>query len=514
MTIFGRIFNALRKRAKEKCPGYRNLIDVIFHDETNIVKTRAASQAKRRLENSIARNRQCKSRSQSPVTPIPAEIPADVEEYAKSFFLSSYILRGDGIPGHLSCLARLLTRGQLDVALQTALVAVGTAGLSFMKSSPQLEVAARKSYSLAISQINEALQDPTRVTKDDILAAIVTLGVYEVISCDSQQSMQAWYNHVLGAMALVQLRGNQQLEHEIGLELFLHLRTQIMVACIQRGEEVPELMQRLMRESQRFRSHDQIQASVLGDIIAKLCSVRALIRPSQGLNWQGSVGACLGIDEQLRAWSVYLRFRGEYTHVGIWLASEEVYDNQYHVYKDLYIAWLWNLYRVAKIITHETILDVLKLEIVKSKQLSTGFPSDFIRQYERSLSELRQASSEIFSSVPYHLNFHDQDNTPPRPVNGLLLIWNLYAAARLEIRAGPARHWAMRRLQHIAHTMGIKQAAALACVLKKRSIWEAEERKSFESGRYSDGSAVDMDDIYSPLTKQRYLTDLPMESAE
>lgn len=56
-----------------------------------------------------------------------------------------------------------------------------------------------------------------------------------MIMCDSQQSLNAWYNHMLGALAVAHIRGTQQFkDSEAGMELFLHLRSQIVgqtMAC-------------------------------------------------------------------------------------------------------------------------------------------------------------------------------------------------------------------------------------------------------------------------------------------
>lgn len=50
-----------------------------------------------------------------------------------------------------------------------------------------------------------------------------------MIMCDSQQSLNAWYNHMLGALAVAHIRGTQQFkDSEAGMELFLHLRSQIV----------------------------------------------------------------------------------------------------------------------------------------------------------------------------------------------------------------------------------------------------------------------------------------------
>ncbi|KAL6787422.1 hypothetical protein J3E68DRAFT_440428 [Trichoderma sp. SZMC 28012] len=323
------------RRAKETCTGYRDLIDVIFHDETNSTKSKALTricraQAEAHADNSFAINNAISL----------CFLPYNIDEQAKSYFVHSYVFIQEGTAGYLSGVARLLGRPGLNSALEAAMVAVGSAGMACKESSPLLELKARQSYGTAINYINEAIHNRTKIKEAGTLAAILVLGLYEMIMCDSQQSLNAWYNHMLGALAVAHIRGTQQFkDSEAGMELFLHLRSQIISTM--------------------------------------------------------------------------------------------------------------------------------------PKALAT----QTLTQYDESLCDLHEASSAIFASVPFYLNFHQKDGTSAKPVNALILMWNLYAAARLTICAGPAREWAIQRLEFMGHSMGVRQATALASVLKKRAAWEAIDNK-------------------------------------
>ncbi|KAL6822658.1 hypothetical protein J3E69DRAFT_356485 [Trichoderma sp. SZMC 28015] len=328
------------RRAKETCTGYRDLIDVIFHDETNSTKSKALTricraQAEAHADNSFAINNAISL----------CFLPYNIDEQAKSYFVHSYVLIQEGTAGYLSGVARLLGRPGLNGALEAAMVAVGSAGMACKESSPLLELKARQSYGNAINYINEAIHNTTKIKEAGTLAAILVLGLYEMIMCDSQQSLNAWYNHMLGALAVAHIRGTQQFkDSEAGMELFLHLRSQIP-------------------------------------------------------------------------------------------------------------------------------------QIAKINTMPRALASQALTQYDESLCDLHEASSDIFASVPFYLNFHQKDGTSAKPVNALILMWNLYAAARLTICAGPAREWAIQRLQFMGHSMGVRQATALATVLKKRAAWEAIDNK-------------------------------------
>lgn len=50
----------------------------------------------------------------------------------------------------------------------------------------------------------------------------------QVVTSRAPQDIDLWTNHINGAMALLEMRGPDQLNTETGLRLFMHLRYQIV----------------------------------------------------------------------------------------------------------------------------------------------------------------------------------------------------------------------------------------------------------------------------------------------
>ncbi|KAH8807424.1 hypothetical protein F5884DRAFT_899823 [Xylogone sp. PMI_703] len=517
-------------RAKEKCTGYRNCLDLMFLDQSKVVirKQKARAQGKLKTNGS---NRQGGAGSnggspdvgkpdhrnlaqdvyilQRPVTP-------DVDDLATSFFFKNYVLAGNGNPGFLSYISELLTRTN-DKTLTAALTSVGRAGLAYIHSSQELRVSAVKRYNTTLSEIRTALKDPTKVVMDETLAVIILLSLYEEITCDSQQSMRAWYDHICGASALVKLRGRRQLQSELGVQLFLHLRSQIIIGCLQTSEALPEFIQQCAQFTVKLQTNDQIQAVQLGNIISRLCEIRAFIQTSTQLDSLGLIAACLDIDKDLTTWSTHLLSMNDYATIILEGRSEEVYEMHYHVYRDLWSARLWNCYRVAKLMTHEIVLVLVKQYASSSSTPFTMFPS----QYYQSLMEMHQNSLDIVASIPFHLGFHNSNISPPLAVGGMFAMWPLYAAARIEMSAGSMREWSIKRLEFIGNTTGIKQAIALSRVLRKRAVWEdsAVTRDISLDQRTNDpDTGIPIPDhvlwTTSWITKRRYFTDMPSKPLE
>lgn len=80
----------------------------------------------------------------------------------------------------MSYLLPLMKDTRNSLVLTTALAAVGLAALSNIRLSPRMMLQARKEYTTALSQTNYALRDPVLSKRDDTLAAVVLLGMFEV----------------------------------------------------------------------------------------------------------------------------------------------------------------------------------------------------------------------------------------------------------------------------------------------------------------------------------------------
>ena len=167
-------------------------------------------------------------------------------DQATCFFFYNFVVVNLGFSrGHLDAIPILIQRPG-NGALVATVISVGMAALSNTKAAPQVMVAARQSYVKALRLINTALRDPVESKTDQTLSAILLLGLFEVsraarnvqkqtgahidqiITCNSEQSMESWTNHIDGAAALLRFRGPEQLRTRTGFALFMHCRYQIV----------------------------------------------------------------------------------------------------------------------------------------------------------------------------------------------------------------------------------------------------------------------------------------------
>lgn len=71
----------------------------------------------------------------------------------------------------------------------------------------------------------------------------------QVVTSRAPQDIDLWTNHINGAMALLEMRGPDQLNTETGLRLFMHLRYQIVRLSPQFAFLVRPLTSTLLRSS-------------------------------------------------------------------------------------------------------------------------------------------------------------------------------------------------------------------------------------------------------------------------
>lgn len=334
---------------------------------------------------------------------------------------------------------------------------------------------------------------------------------------------------------MVKLRGRHQFQSKIGFQLFIHLRSQVVrsfcstpntsanefqfLSCLRKGERVPEFIQLLTQRARKSRPNFQVYTHELGDILTRLCEIRAQMSSGGGADSLELLAACREINNELSEWAACLPSAMAYTTNYLLGSSEEVYGGYYHDYQDLWSAYLWNSYHSAKVITNELIVDVIKPLVFQS---ACSKPSTFTTQYRCSCAELQQATSDILASVPFHLGFQEASKSQPLAVGGLFIMWNLYAAARKDICAGPARDWAIGRLEYIGRTLGINQASMLGAVLKKRENWKRkivilqsmdrhlDDREIIEDVRNDIEGVSEVEHVID-LKTPRHLIDMPSE---
>ncbi|KAJ5273550.1 hypothetical protein N7478_008675 [Penicillium angulare] len=331
---------------------------------------------------------------------------------------------------------------------------------------------ARREYTKALSETNKGLADIATSDRDDILAAVVLLGMYEVVTCSDGHFIDRWMKHVEGAARLVEYRGLKQLERREGLEIFTQLRLHINTCDIYRKRRSTALYIRLTENAMKYRDENDQIIDLLCLEVIKLADLRASIDDGSIFDPGEIIRKALTIDANLASLFISVPTPWQYQEIENPFSNgpqigRTVWGNTYHLYGSLRASNMWNNWRSVRILLHELIIEtVASLEGCspgpeRRQQLALAAHSRFIAS---------QLVEDICASVPYHLGAGTEDNDQvPLPVTGaggFCLMWQLLIAANSGLASQDLRSWIMDCLDKIGYSMGINQALAMSQLLR------------------------------------------------
>jgi hypothetical protein len=217
-------------------------------------------------------------------------------------------------------------------------------------------------------------------------------------------------------------------------------------------------------------------ANRLTEIAQTLASIRATIKTS-GIKHISTISSMLlPVDDMLQNWRDQLPPSWVPRPDPSCLSPEcalhaHIERGPSDVYPDLWIASIWNNYRAARIIIHETLLS-------SSMVCKSTIPVAGGQITNHSIVILREMSAEICRSVEYHLrpaiisSPYDASIQQRRMIpGGHLLIWPLFMAGKLPTTNSKYRFWISDLLSQIGISLGIRLAMSLSETLRQDTNW-------------------------------------------
>jgi hypothetical protein len=142
-----------------------------------------------------------------------------------------------------------------------------------------------------------------------------------------------------------------------------------------------------------------------------------------------------------------------------------------HVYQDIYVAFVSNNYRAARIHLHEIIPRCTTLIECHPHPLADSFDSGQTQEQSRAI--IAEMISEICASTAFCLgdiNSTGQLAPPGRsrmPLGGYLMLWGLFVAYVSTAEGSESIAWLRGKLACISNSMGIR--ASLSLIERKRN---------------------------------------------
>ncbi|KAK0628002.1 White-opaque regulator 1 [Lasiodiplodia hormozganensis] len=448
-------------KARRQCPGYRDLQQVLFRNESAKVERRVqrGSQAKKKHDarQQPAPPASASSSSTSPVVidsspengPVeeigrnsssnlvirwtgnagpsrlngPSSFLVDdsgpnpnlyallpsADDRAAGFFFSNFcnyvVFSGNG-SGSLAQtgLRADLWQSSIDPHLFTSMKAVGLIGLYRHSHNPEFEKLAWRRYLDAIRVTNEALRDPAVATKDSSLLAVIILGLFESISGRTRQSLEAWENHVNGAAALISLRGRRQLETAVGRRMLMQITSSLLISCLQRDVPFPEPIKEIMLDTTTDNFIDRTNPLYrLREIMVSVADFRAQWR--QGVVWdcRAIVKRSRELDNEMTTLISTLPKSWLYSVVHTSDDPEIVVNGYYHIYPSFWQAQVWNSMRTCRLLLLSMTRRALLAGFARTPPIFDQ-PQD-MQAFAECTATLYQLQAEVQASVPQHIGY-------------------------------------------------------------------------------------------------------------
>ncbi|KAH7403022.1 hypothetical protein BKA64DRAFT_668176 [Cadophora sp. MPI-SDFR-AT-0126] len=408
----------------------------------------------------------------------PPHIVQAVSDRAIDLFLSSHVLRDKAsIRGYFEYLPDFSLSHRQDSSFSASLNAAALAAYGNTVQSTEILIQARAYLGAAIRCVNKALMSPDDAIKDTTVISIMLLATFETITCRDQKSLKDCDMHTKGATAIIEMRGLQQFQSVLGMQLFVQMCGEISRGCLQRSVHVPSgVIAARSHAAALFGEPDT--AWKLGDLIIQVAEFRATVKDRILCTPAAIIATALELDALLYILATFVPIEYRFEIMQPHHNLELVRGGYYHVYPSFSAAHFWNDLRTCRILLHQ--------EICRQAELLHMPDQDQLLQ---SKGLIHQHGLDICATVPQYsgyLTLLVPQNLMAKPPQNLLpgtsvhahavysLLWPLLIAGQ-STDSDDKRPWIVLRARDIGRSTGIHQAFALADVLAKREkihIWE------------------------------------------
>lgn len=394
------------------------------------------------------------------------------DAYASAFFFATHVFRETGVArGHFEFLSMYTTSLETDIILSTSLKAAALAAYSNKFHYPALVQRSRMYYGLALNGLRVALQSPTEATKSSTIVAMMLLGTFETLNCESVNLLSSTDAHMAGAMKCISLRAGQILKSQHGLQIFLQTSWCRLVTCILRSRPIPGELIETRRHAAKYLATDD-PAWKLSGIMEKLARFRAQLKLRILCDTMKILNIASILDQELSALAENMPIEWEFQRILAKQDPELVFGSYYHVYPDLWMACIWNFIRACRLV----LLKEIRLRVTTAPDVTLSFlASRYGCNYQELGAVVEFLASEICATVPQFCdNLQDlnsempfTETDVPTTASVYHLFWPLLNAAQTT-SLNSQRCWIIDRCRDIGHTTGIQQVFALANFLETR----------------------------------------------
>lgn len=329
---------------------------------------------------------------------------------------------------------------------------------------------AKRHYVIALGLISEAVETPEIASRDATLLASLLLDLFEKMTNRVQYSKDAWVSHVKGALSLVQLRGRDQFQSSLGIQLLVRLCNNLLISCVVSHQPLPSEFMALRTAVENHVDSNNPKWR-LGGLMVDFVELRQAAE-DQAIDSYEIMQLAKWLDDDFSALADNMPPSWQYERVSTGVHSPRVYGNSYHIYRDVHVTQTWNVLRLTRILINEIILDQRVHFLANPPSFST--PSHLTKDWEAAEQSTNRLINDICGSVPqytgldtitltkYHANPREQIR-----MSCYTLLFPLFVAAQSTWTAPCIREWIMVQLRHMSREINVRNAELILTVLKR-----------------------------------------------
>lgn len=212
------------------CPGYRNAVDLLFHDESAKVERKSKGRLSKSTSSSATRQDRVAIQTLAPVNLTNIVVYQPWDDLGVHFFMSNYV-GTDPAVSQLHYLPDFYAKSGYAVSpLKRTIIASGLAGYARTARRPDLIDQSTRTYIAAIRDINTALST-TQAVDDTTLMSIMMAAMFETMLVSPDSGMHNVSKHLEGAMSVAYLSLQQRSPSDVFRALLSTLIQSVIMNC-------------------------------------------------------------------------------------------------------------------------------------------------------------------------------------------------------------------------------------------------------------------------------------------
>ncbi|KAK4139799.1 uncharacterized protein C8A04DRAFT_15539 [Dichotomopilus funicola] len=433
-------------RKRIPCPGYPDPTALVFRDQTQATARRVRATKPGYGADPFAP-------AISPTGGLDLTVSPD--DAARTYFLTCY---GPASPvDHLPELEELLRSTEVSAS---AFLAPALVTLSRELKDPALMALGRKHYTAALQHTNRALANTQVATKDETLASVMMLALYEALTFQGRRSPESWNAHMNGATELLKLRGPRQFDTALGRTLFLDVVGDILASCSQRRIPTPPGIVNLLSQLGPIVGPDSMHfaiahaAAEMADIVSFVASQWDHIAVSASQ----IIVRARRVDEVLSGLQDQLPAHLPYTVLDPASAPASSFQGVAHCYEDPKSCWIWNNCRMMRVflngfVSRAALAWMAALQNAPpDAEVSSELHSESLKA---AVVNVKRQGTDILASVSYCRSLPAGSHERAMAARGLT--WPLSAVATSVVAPGAMKTYARDAMFSLGEEIGIPQ---------------------------------------------------------